>query len=428
MLTVNQIKGLKPKDSSHYVWENSRERGKGRFGVKVQPSGSISYTFRYYAGSKAKFINIGKFPGMSLANARKISIQYSDLLSNGIDPKEFLEQEAKAKERAEADALKGGSFQQLIEMHTEYKKDKGNRSYADEKQKIVDNVYPYVDIHKKAKDFEPEDFIKALSIPIEQGFEPKSNKIRSILHAAFNFALNNDHNPKYLNHDVRFGIKHNPISAIPKQTEAEKSGTHYMSWQEVAQLMIDMENRFHDLDFAYQTRQVLRLCFYLGGQRPHEVVTIRWSEVNFEQRYVLVREEYQKVKKPHVVPLVDSAIKILQDLQAHNHDDSPFVFYKKTNHLEHMPTNTIAQALLTYKKRTDIRQFVARDFRRTVKTLGGEAGISKEFRDRIHGHAISDVSGKHYDMYEYISEKRQGLEIWEEALNRKIECLKKLEY
>ncbi|ALM70322.1 tyrosine-type recombinase/integrase [Vibrio vulnificus] len=428
MLTVNQIKGLKPKDSSHYVWENSRERGKGRFGVKVQPSGSISYTFRYYAGSKAKFINIGKFPGMSLANARKISIQYSDLLSNGIDPKEFLEQEAKAKERAEADALKGGSFQQLIEMHTEYKKDKGNRSYADEKQKIVDNVYPYVDIHKKAKDFEPEDFIKALSIPIEQGFEPKSNKIRSILHAAFNFALNNDHNPKYLNHDVRFGIKHNPISAIPKQTEAEKSGTHYMSWQEVAQLMIDMENRFHDLDFAYQTRQVLRLCFYLGGQRPHEVVTIRWSEVNFEQRYVLVREEYQKVKKPHVVPLVDSAIKILQDLQAHNHDDSPFVFYKKTNHLEHMPTNTIAQALLTYKKRTDIRQFVARDFRRTVKTLGGEAGISKEFRDRIHGHAISDVSGKHYDMYEYISEKRQGLEIWEEALNQKIECLKKLEY
>lgn len=428
MLTVNQIKGLKPKGSSHYVWENSRERGKGRFGVKVQPSGSISYTFRYYVGSKAKFINIGKFPGMSLANARKISIQYSELLSNGIDPKEFLEQEAKAKERAEADALKGGSFKQLIEMHTEYKKDKGNRSYADEKQKIVDNVYPYIDINKKAKDFEPEDFIKALSIPIEQGFEPKSNKIRSILHAAFNFALNNDHNPKYLNHDVRFGIKHNPISAIPKQTEAEKSGTHYMSWQEVAQLMIDMENRFHDLDFAYQTRQVLRLCFYLGGQRPHEVVTIKWSEVNFEQRYVLVREEYQKVKKPHVVPLVDSAIKILQDLQAHNHDDSPFVFYKKTNYLEHMPTNTIAQALLTYKKRTDIRQFVARDFRRTVKTLGGEAGISKEFRDRIHGHAISDVSGRHYDMYEYISEKRQGLEMWEEALNQKIESLKKLEH
>ncbi|RZR29845.1 tyrosine-type recombinase/integrase [Vibrio vulnificus] len=424
MLTVNQIKGLKPKKSSFYVWDKSRERGKGRFGVKIQPSGSITYTFRYYKDSKAQFINIGKFPGMSLSNARIASLKYVELISNGIDPKDFLEQEEKTK----AEALKEGSFEQLIEMHAEYKKDKGNRGYEDEKQKIIDNVYPYVDIHKKAKEFEPEDFVKALSIPIEQGFEPKSNKIRSILNAAFNFALKNDNNPKYLNRDVRFGVRYNPIAAIPKQTDAEKPGTHYMSWLEVAQLIIDMETRFHDLDLAYPTRQVIKLCFYLGGQRPHEVVTIKWSEVNFEQKYVLIRDEYQKVKKPHVVPLVDSAVKILQELQAHNHNKSPFVFYKKTNHLEHMPTNTISQALITYKKRTDIRQFIARDFRRTVKTLGGEAGISKEYRDRIHGHAISDVSGKHYDMYEYLREKRQGLKIWEDALNQKIESLKKPEY
>ncbi|OOI03158.1 integrase [Vibrio sp. OULL4] len=428
MLTVNYIKGLKPRAASYYEFEKSRERGKGRFGVKVQPSGAVIYMFRYFVGSKAKFINIGRFPGMTLTNARAASFKYGELLSNGIDPKEYLEQESKAKAKAEADALKGGSFEQLIEMHAEYKKDKGNRSYEAEKQKIIDYVYPYLDIHKKAKDFEPEDFMKALSVPIEQGFEPKSNKIRSILHSAFNFALHNDNNPKYLNRDIRFGIKHNPIAPIPKQTEAERPGTHYMSWQEVAQFMIDMESRFHDLNFAHQTRQVFRLCFYLGGQRPHEVVTIQWSEIDFDQKYVLIREEYQKVKKPHVVPLVDSAIEILRDLRTSNELESPFVFYKKTNPLEHMPTNTIAQALLTYKKRTDIRQFVARDFRRTVKTLGGEAGISKEYRDRIQGHAISDVSGKHYDMYEYLNEKRQGLEIWEEALNQKIESLRELEH
>ncbi|MCU8124190.1 integrase arm-type DNA-binding domain-containing protein [Vibrio vulnificus] len=424
MLTVNQIKSLKPRSSSYYVWDKTRERGKGRMGIKIQPSGSISFTFRYYKNSKPQFINLGKFPGMSLSNARDEANKITVLISNGIDPKEFLEQEKKAKAKAKADALREGSFEQLIEMHSEYKKDKGNRGFEDEKQKIVDNVYPYVDISKKAKDFEPEDFIEALSIPIEQGFEPKSNKIRSILHAAFNFALNNDNNPKYRNKNVKFGIKHNPIASIPKQTEAEKPNTHYMSWLEITQFMVDMETRFNDLDFAYQTRQVLRLCFYLGGQRPHEVVTIKWSEVDFEQKYVIVREEYQKVKKNHVVPLVDSAIKILKDLQVHNGDISPYVFYKKTNAQEHMPTNTIAQALLTYKARTDIRKFVARDFRRTVKTLGGEAGISKEYRDRIHGHAIPDVSGKHYDMYEYLNEKREGLEIWEEALNRRINALK----
>ncbi len=42
----------------------------------------------------------------------------------------------------------------------------------------------------------------------------------------------------------------------------------------------------------------------------------------------------------------------------------------------------------------------------------GVAGISKELRDRIQGHAFSDVSSKHYDRYDYLKEKSQGLEDW----------------
>ena len=56
--------------------------------------------------------------------------------------------------------------------------------------------------------------------------------------------------------------------------------------------------------------------------------------------------------------------------------------------------------------------FTLRDLRRTCKTLMGVAGISKELRDRIQGHAFSDVSSKHYDRYDYLKEKSQGLEDW----------------
>jgi integrase len=35
-----------------------------------------------------------------------------------------------------------------------------------------------------------------------------------------------------------------------------------------------------------------------------------------------------------------------------------------------------------------------RDLRRTWKTLAGQAGISKEIRDRIQNHALHDVSSK----------------------------------
>ncbi|HCG7071424.1 TPA: site-specific integrase [Vibrio parahaemolyticus] len=426
MLTVKEIKGLQPKKSPYYVWDKTGERGKGRLGVQVMPSGSINFKFRYFKGpNNAQFIPLGKFPGMTLSHARDLCKEYSDLLSQGIDPKTELKYRAEEKAREEREANELGSFEQLITLHAEHKKIEGKRTYQDEMKKIVDNVFPYLDIKRKAKDFKAEDFIYILAVPIEAGYAAKSNKIRSILHAAFNFGRFYDSDPAYKNRNTKFGISGNPIADIPKQTWAEKAGTHFLSWEEVERLLWDMDHRYEDLDLAYQTRQVIKLCFYLGGQRPYEIVTLEWRDINFKDKYLTVQQGNFKTNIPHVIPLTTTAIKILQELKDNATQDSPYVFYKKTEHLEHMPTNTIAQALLTYKSRTkEIRPFIGRDFRRTVKTLGATIKLSKEIRDRIQGHAFSDVSSKHYDMYEYLDEKRAALEAWEKALNERLGMLK----
>jgi hypothetical protein len=46
----------------------------------------------------------------------------------------------------------------------------------------------------------------------------------------------------------------------------------------------------------------------------------------------------------------------------------------------------------------------------------GEAGISKEMRDRLQGHAMQDVSSKHYDRYDYLPEKTAAADQWGRAL------------
>ena len=63
-----------------------------------------------------------------------------------------------------------------------------------------------------------------------------------------------------------------------------------------------------------------------------------------------------------------------------------------------------------------INKFVPRDLRRTFKTLTGKAGISKEVRDRLQNHALTDVSSLHYDKYDYLKEKREAMEIWNNYL------------
>ena len=53
-----------------------------------------------------------------------------------------------------------------------------------------------------------------------------------------------------------------------------------------------------------------------------------------------------------------------------------------------------------------------RDLRRTWKTLAGQAGLSKEIRDRIQNHTLQDVSSKSYDRWNYMPEKRMGMKKW----------------
>jgi hypothetical protein len=70
--------------------------------------------------------------------------------------------------------------------------------------------------------------------------------------------------------------------------------------------------------------------------------------------------------------------------------------------------------------RPEFPRFTPRDLRRTWKTLAGDAGISKEMRDRLQNHSKSDVSSRHYDRYEYLPEKRAAMETWSAYLDRVI--------
>jgi hypothetical protein len=55
-----------------------------------------------------------------------------------------------------------------------------------------------------------------------------------------------------------------------------------------------------------------------------------------------------------------------------------------------------------------------RDLRRTWKTLAGKAGVPKEIGDRLQNHTLQDVSSKSYDRWNYMPEKRDGMQKWHE--------------
>jgi hypothetical protein len=71
------------------------------------------------------------------------------------------------------------------------------------------------------------------------------------------------------------------------------------------------------------------------------------------------------------------------------------------------------------KSHPEIPPFIPRDSRRTWKTLSGDAGLSKELRDRLQNHAkASDVSTKHYDRYDALRERRAAVAVWADYLDQ----------
>jgi len=84
---------------------------------------------------------------------------------------------------------------------------------------------------------------------------------------------------------------------------------------------------------------------------------------------------------------------------------------------KHILNTTISRVIREYStEHKKVSKFLARDIRRTVKTLMGKAGIDKAIRDRIQNHALTDVSSKHYDRYDYLPEKTHAMKVWNDYL------------
>jgi len=358
---------------------------------------------------------LGKFPELSLTKARDKANKHGAMLKEGLDPKEELCNTIKVKLQAKKEEDSKGTIRQLFDSYTAQMKKDGKRTYEAVLYALEKEVYSYISPEKKAKDVIRKDIILVLSHMIRRNADVHSNRVRSYLMAAFNYGLKHDNDPANYIEDAKFGLLFNPVAGIPKQKNAEKVGDHYLSSHETIQLLWDMENELTRFRMGHDVRNLISLCFYTGGQRPYELVASRFDCVHWEQKTMVITEDISKNKRSHLVPLTDTAIKILKD-QLDSSNGSEFIFPHRFDSSKHLRTDSLAQGISRYRKSTDVRYFIPRDIRRTCKTLMGELGISKHLRDRLQNHALQDVSSKHYDRYEYVKEKRVALEAWEQKL------------
>jgi len=109
MLTDRQIKALKPREGPYRMSEDTNMRGSGRLVIEVKPNGAKYFFFQYFrkqdGKSKRTLVSIGRFKdsakmiGYSLSEARDETLEYGNILKQGLDVKTFIdEKKLEAKE------------------------------------------------------------------------------------------------------------------------------------------------------------------------------------------------------------------------------------------------------------------------------------------------------------------------------------------
>lgn len=415
--TATGIAGLKPKQKPYEVFDNSGQRGTGRLGVRVNVSGLKIFIYRYYIGKSRAYIKLGVLSNnYGLVEARKKANEYGALLTQGIDPKQYLLEQEGQKEAdklelaaQQQEEAKRGSIEQLFHSYTSQMKKDGKRTYTATLTALEKETYPVVPKQTKAKDVTVNQIIEILAKMIERGAVTQSNRVRSYLMAAFNYGMKHDHDPANRAVDVLYGLQLNPVAPVPKQASAERVGENWLKLDELRWLLANFSNT---KDVGFYVGKLFELCIHTGGQRPYELAASKWAAINWQQQTLDIVPAVSKNKKAHLVPLTDSAMAILQQLYDVR-TNSEYIFPHRNRPENHMLLGSLGKCISRFLEQTGHRKFIARDIRRTCKTLMGEMGVSKQLRDRIQNHALQDVSSKHYDRYEYAEEKRVALQNWE---------------
>jgi len=420
---LDSYKGKLAPNETYQIKEASKGRNIGVFMVQILPSGEMDFYFKYFMGGKSKSMKIGRFgnsPGrLSLAQAKAEFRNLSAIYSTGIDPKaqkienaNKQEEEKHAQDEIERKKQMQGNLGQLAEFYIEYlKKNKSETHYNNVKKAFNKDLYTIAP-ETKASDVTKADIIKILHKITERNALVMANRMRVYLSAMFGYGINFDDSVEAIKRETLFFIKSNPVTETQTIIKKEKRGDRSLTEPEVKAFwdLLDKSN------MSITRVNALKLML-ITGCRVQEMAGLRWSEIDYLEKIIVLPSERTKNKLAHVVPLNALALNIINNTPK-LHDI--FLFPDETN-TQPLKTDGFSQAISRLSKNSTIEKFVPRDLRRTFKTLTGKAGISKEIRDRLQNHALQDVSSLHYDRYDYLKEKRVAMDTWNDYLQNTLE-------
>jgi integrase len=398
-LTDRTIRDAKPRQSAYRMRDDNIVcRG---FGVVIAPSGAKSFFLSYTSpeDGKRKQVALGRFPEMSLRDARLKASKVRAQVDQGKDP--AFERRTDIAARIAKREL--GTLGDLLDLYAADLEQDGKRT-AKEVRRITVKDVPAALLSRPAHLISRDDILDIMTPIAQRGALVHSDNVRAYLRAAFELGLHAQSMTRWRGRIKDFQITYNPVATVRKSVSRKPVGMRALSEGEIRQL-------WHTDLLTPQMHLALKLILSTG-QRVEEVLHAGWDEFNGDLTLWTIPGERRKTRnktaEPHLVPLMKLHRGLLAEARSRS-GDAMHLFPSK-NISEPLRYDSLNHAVRRFIAASGMASFSPRDLRRTFKTLGGSFGVSLEMRNRLQGHALTDVGSVHYDRYDYLTQKREAME------------------
>ena len=379
MLTIKAVDSAKPKDKPYKLPDFES------LYLYITPSGTKSWRYDYQFNGKRKTLTIGKYPYISLSEARNEKELARQLLAHGKDPS-FERKKSALLANVESD----NTFKSIASEWHSSKKSTWSKKYANEIISIFErDIYPFIG-NEPINKIKPLEMLTVLKAIENRGALEIAKKARMRCGEVFRYAI------------ITGRAEVNPtaeLSSAMAKTQS-KNFPFLATDAEMSEFLKSLKGYSGNI----LTRYATMLLIYTVP-RTIELLTLKWSNINFEQKLATIDEEVVKKDRVHLIPLATQAIEILKFLQPIT-GHGEFVFPNRNHPSKPMSNGAILHVIrrLGFANRAS-----GHGFRHQFSSILNEHGFNRDWIEKQLNHEEGSVRGI-YNHAQYLEGRREMMQ------------------
>ena len=351
----------------------------------VKPNGARLWRYKYRHAGIEKLLAIGRYPDVSLREARDRRDDARKLVANHVDPslKKRIEREGRAN-----------TFAAVGEEWLETKRVSLSAStWQRDRDQLVKIVGPYLG-KRPIAEIEAPELLAVLKRLEKKGLHDTAHRVRAVCGRVFRYAIATGRASRDISGDLKGALAAKGTQSYAAITDPARVG----------QLMRAIE----EYDGQATTHAALKLAPYVFV-RPGELRAAEWSEFDLDRSEWRIPAERMKMREAYIVPLARQALEILREVHKRT-GEGRFVFPAIGKRERPLSENTLNAALrrLGYAK----DEMTAHGFRSIASTLLNEEGWHPDLIELQLAHKERNKVRAAYNRAQRLEERRKMMRAW----------------